>query len=203
MASSHATTVDEYLAELPAERRDVMSAVRDVVLRNLPDGYRESMQYGMIGYDIPLARYPNTYNGQPLCYAGLAAQKHHYSLYLMCAYGDERASDWLASEFRKAGKKLEMGKSCVRFRTLDDLPLDAIGRFIAHTPPDAFIARYESARAEAAARPARKSAAKAPATAKRAAGKTAVQKTAARKAAARRPAASKRGPSKRATGRAR
>lgn len=151
MASSRATTVEQYLDELPAERREVVSAVRDVVLRNLPDGYRESMQYGMIGYDIPLARYANTYNGQPLCYAGLAAQKHYYSLYLTCAYGDADELGWLASEFRKVGKKLDMGKSCVRFRKLDDLPLDIIGTFIARTPPDAFIAYYEAARARTVA----------------------------------------------------
>jgi hypothetical protein len=106
------------------------------------------MGFGMIGYTIPLERYPDTYNGQPLCYAGLAAQKHHYALYLMCAYGDPAEAEWLASEFRKAGKRLDMGKSCVRFRRLDDLPLDAIGRFVARTTPEAFIARYEAARAE-------------------------------------------------------
>ena len=147
MASSSATTVEQYLEELPADRREVMSAVRDVMLRNLPDGYRESMQFGVIGYDIPLERYPDTYNGQPLCYAGLAAQKRHFSLYLMCAYGDAGEHRWLVSEFRKAGKKLDMGKSCVRFRKLDDLPLDVIGQFIARTPPDEFIAYYEAARA--------------------------------------------------------
>jgi hypothetical protein len=148
MTSNHAAaTADEYLDALPPERRAVLAAVRDVVRRNLPAGYREGMGFGMIGYTIPLERYPDTYNGQPLCYAALAAQKNHYALYLMCAYGDAAATEWLASEFRKAGKRLDMGKSCVRFRRLDDLPLDAIGRFVARTTPEAFIARYEAARA--------------------------------------------------------
>jgi hypothetical protein len=148
MATDHAAaTVEEYLDALPPERRAVLSAVRDVVRRNLPAGYREEMGFGMIGYTIPLERYPDTYNGQPLCYASLAAQKNHYALYLMCAYGDPAEAEWLASELRKAGKRLDMGKSCVRFRRLDDLPLDAIGRFIARTTPETFIARHEAARA--------------------------------------------------------
>lgn len=146
MVSSSAPTVESYLASLPAERRAVMSAVRDVVRRNLPSGYRESMEYGMIGYGIPLERYPDTSNGQPLCYAGLAAQKHHYALYLMSAYGDGADADWLRDAFARAGKKLDMGKSCVRFKSLDDLPLPAIGEFIASVTPERFIARYEAAR---------------------------------------------------------
>lgn len=147
MASSKAATVDEYLRELPEERRAVIAAVRDVVLRNLPDGYRETMAFGMIGYGIPLERYADTYNKQPLSYAALAAQKNHYALYLMCAYQDPAQEQALRDAFAAAGKKLDMGKSCIRFRALDDLPLDAIGRIIAATPPDAFIARYEAVQA--------------------------------------------------------
>ena len=146
MVSSAATTVEGYLASLPAERRAVVSAVREVVRRNLPDGYRESMSSGMIGYGIPLERYPDTYNGQPLCYAALAAQKHHYSLYLMCAYSDEGDSQRLRDAFARAGKKLDMGKSCVRFKSLDDLPLPAIGELVASVSPEQFIARYERTR---------------------------------------------------------
>lgn len=148
MASSKAVTVDEYLRELPDDRRAVVAAVRDVVLRNLPDGYRESMSYGMIGYGIPLDRYPDTYNKQPLAYAALAAQKNYYALYLMCAYQDSAQERALRDAFAAAGKKLDMGKSCIRFKTLDDLPLDDIGRIIAGTPPDAFIAQHEAARAK-------------------------------------------------------
>jgi hypothetical protein len=147
MASSKAATVEEYLRELPEERRAVIAAVRDVVLRNLPDGYTETMAFGMIGYGIPLERYPDTYNKQPLSYAALAAQKNYYALYLMTPYVDGQEQQ-LRDAFAAAGKKLDMGKSCVRFKTLDDLPLDVIGRVIAATPPDDFIARYEAARAK-------------------------------------------------------
>jgi hypothetical protein len=147
MASSKAATVDEYLRELPDDRRAVVSAVRDVVLRNLPEGYRETMSYGMIGYGIPLERYPDTYNRQPLSFAAIAAQKSYYALYLMCAYQDPAQEQALRDAFAAAGKKLDMGKSCIRFKSLDDLPLDAIGHIIASTPPDAFIARHEAARA--------------------------------------------------------
>jgi hypothetical protein len=147
MARSDAATVEEYLAELPEERRRVVSAVRDAVLRHLPEGYRESMSYGMIGYCVPLERYPATYNGQPLSFAAIAAQKNYYALYLTCAYQDPAREQALRDAFAAAGKKLDMGKSCVRFKSLDDLPLEAIGRIIADTPVDAFIARHEEARA--------------------------------------------------------
>lgn len=146
MASSKAATVAEYLEELPEERRRVVSAVRDVILKNLPEGYEESMNWGMISYEIPLEQYPDTYNGQPLGVAALAAQKNNYSLYLLSVYQDSEQGEWLKEEFRKAGKKLDMGKSCVRFKKLDDLPLDVVGKVIAGTPPDAFIALYEQSR---------------------------------------------------------
>jgi len=151
MASSKAATVEQYLRELPEERRAVVSAVRDVVLRNLPAGYRESMAFGMIGYGVPLQDYPDTYNGQPLAYAALAAQKNYYALYLTTPYMDPAQEQWLRDEFKKAGKKLDMGKSCLIFKKLDDLPLDVIGKVIASTPPGEFIALYENARKQAAA----------------------------------------------------
>lgn len=147
MAGSKAATVEEYLAELLAERRAVMRRVREIILARLPAGYEETMNWGMISYEIPRERYPDTYNKQPLAYAGLAAQKNHYALYLMGAYSDPEAERWLRQEFEKAGKKLDMGKSCLRFRSLDQLPLDVIGEVIARTPPEAFIASYEAARA--------------------------------------------------------
>ena len=147
MVSSPERTIDGYLRSLPSERRAVVSAVRHVVLRSLPDGYSEAMGYGMIVYNIPLATYPDTYNGQPLCYAAIAAQKHHYSLYVTCADQGDANAEWLESEFARAGKKLDMGKSCVRFKSLDDLPLPAIGELIARTTPERFIAQYEASRA--------------------------------------------------------
>jgi hypothetical protein len=149
MAKSSAKTVDEYLEELPADRRAVISAVRNVILRNLPEGYQEAMNWGMISYEIPLARYPKTYNGQPLAYAALAAQKNHYAVYLNGIYQQGTTPGWFAEEFRKAGKKLDMGKSCVRFRKLDDLPLGAIGMAIARVKPEEFIAQFEQAHGSA------------------------------------------------------
>ncbi len=97
-------------------------------------------------WSVPLETYPDTYNGQPLCYAALAAQKNHFALYLMSVYGDPGEAKRLKEGFAKAGKKLDMGKSCVRFRRLEDLPLEVIGEIIAATSPDAFIARCEAAR---------------------------------------------------------
>jgi hypothetical protein len=149
MAQSKAPTVDAYLDELPPDRRAVVAAVRDTIRRNLPDGYREAMAFGMIGWGIPLERYPDTYNKQPLGCVALAAQKHYYALYLPCAYMDPAAEARLRGAFAAAGKKLDMGKSCVRFKRLEDLPLAAIGAFVAETPPEALIATYEAARARA------------------------------------------------------
>jgi hypothetical protein len=146
MASSKAPTVDAYLEELPPERRAIVASVRDLVLRNLPEGYRETMSWGMISYELPLERYPNTYNKQPLGYAALAAQKNNYTLYLNCVYQDDKRKKWLAREFKKAGKKLDMGKSCLHFERLEDLPLDAIAQVIASTPPEQYIAEYEASR---------------------------------------------------------
>jgi hypothetical protein len=146
MVSSRAPTVDEYLAELPPERRAIVASVRDLVRRNLPEGYRETMNWGMISYEIPLERYPDTYNKQPLGYAALAAQKNSYTLYLNSVYQDGERKKWLEHEFHKAGKKLDMGKSCLRFKRLEDLPLDVIARVIGSTPPEKFIEQHEASR---------------------------------------------------------
>lgn len=146
MAKSNAATVQEYLDELPEERRSVIATVRDVILRNLPEGYQERMSWGMICYEIPLERYPDTYNGQPLAYVALAAQKNHYAVYLTCTYQDQEKEAWFRDAYQKAGKKLDMGKSCLRFKKLQDLPLDVIGQAVAGTSPEEFIASYEAAR---------------------------------------------------------
>lgn len=146
MVRSRAETVEDYLSELPDERREVVSAVRDVIIENLPAGYQESMNRGMISYEIPLERYPDTYNGQPLAYIGLAAQKNHYALYLMGVYQDAELADWLQAEFEKSGKKYDMGKSCLRFRKLEDLPLDVIAEVVGRVTPDRLIAGYEASR---------------------------------------------------------
>ena len=148
MMQSAAATVDEYLAELPEDRRAVVAAARDLVLKHLPAGYRETMGFGMICWGIPLSEYPDTYNKQPLCYAALAAQKRHYALYLMNVYQDGDEERRLRDAFAAAGLKFDMGKSCLRFRRLEDLALDAVGATIASTPPPEFIARYEASRRE-------------------------------------------------------
>ena len=147
MVSSKATTVEEYLAELSAERRAEIEMVRDAVNAALPDGYREGIGFGMIGWVVPLDRYPDTYNKQPLAYASLAAQKNHNSLYLNCVYASPERTEKLKAAFAAAGKKLDMGKSCIRFRKADELPLDVIRAEIASTSPEEFITLYEEARA--------------------------------------------------------
>ncbi len=141
---SQADTPEAYLAELPEDRRAAVSAVRDVILANLPDGYVEAMQYGMLSYVVPLETYPETYNGQALAYISLANQKQKISLYLMGVYGDAESD--FRERFAAAGKKLDMGKSCVRFRRLDDLPLDVIAYEVSRVGVDDFIAHYEDAR---------------------------------------------------------
>jgi hypothetical protein len=146
MTRGKAKSVAGYLRELDPERRAVLTAVRTVVNANLPKGYTEALDYGMITWHIPLAKFPDTYNGQPLCYAALAAQKNHNALYLMGVYGDPRQDAYIKTEFSKRGLKLDMGKSCLRFKAVDDLPLEVIAEVIKSTPPAALIAMHESAR---------------------------------------------------------
>ena len=144
---SDAATVEQYLAELPSDRRPAIEAVRHVILTNLPRGFVEGMQYGMIGYYIPLERYPDTYNGQPLGIASLANQKRYMAVYLMGIYTNDYDARWFKERWEATGKRLDMGKSCVRFRKLDDVALDVLGDAIARTSAEEFIAAYEEARA--------------------------------------------------------
>lgn len=136
---SDAATVDEYLASLPDDRRAALEAVRAVVLANLPPGYEEAMNWGMITYQVPLAIEPDTYNGKPLMYAALASQKHHMAVYLTAVYADRESADRFQSRYLETGKRLDMGKSCIRFRDIDDLPLDLLGETIAATPVEDFV----------------------------------------------------------------
>ena len=145
---SEAHTVEGYLAELSADRRAAIEAVRDVILANLGEGYQESMQYGMIGYSVPHSIYPAGYHcdpRQPLPFAGLASQKNYMSVYLMGLYSDAKHEEWFRQQWARTGKKLDMGKSCIRFKKLDDLPLDLIGKTIARVPVKKHIAAYEKA----------------------------------------------------------
>ena len=147
MVRSDATTVGDYLTELPDDRRTAITAVRDVILDHLPAGFVEGMQYGMIGYYIPLERYPDTYNDEPLAIAALASQKRYMSLYLMGIYANEDDAWWFREKWTLSGKRLDMGKSCVRFRKLDDVPLDVVGAAIERTSAEDLIADYERSRA--------------------------------------------------------
>jgi uncharacterized protein YdhG (YjbR/CyaY superfamily) len=147
VVSSKAATPEDYIAELPPERAELVAHVRELVNANLPPGYSEGMGFGMIGWVLPLERYPDTYNGQPLVYAGLAAQKNHTALYLNCVYASEERSERLRAAYAAAGKKLDMGKSCIRFKRREDLSEDALAEAIRSVPVDEFIAEYESARA--------------------------------------------------------
>lgn len=146
MARSSAATVEEYLQELPPERAEALRAVRRVILNHLPPGYVETMNWGMICYEVPLARCPDTYNKQPLMYAALASQKRHMGLYLMCVYSHQGSRAAFEEKFRASGKKLDMGKSCVRFRKLEDLPLEVIGETVASTSVEEYIQQYRESR---------------------------------------------------------
>ncbi|MFY0578950.1 DUF1801 domain-containing protein [Cystobacter fuscus] len=144
---SKVTTVDQYLASLPEDRREALSAVRDVIRKNLDGDYEEGMQYGMIGYYVPHTVFPAGYHAdpkQPLPFASLASQKNHMAVYLMCVYGQPAQEQWFREAWAKTGKKLDMGKSCVRFKKLEDVALGVIGEAIRRMPAKKYIAHYTS-----------------------------------------------------------
>ena len=143
---SQAETPQEYLESLPEGRREAIAEVRQTILDNLPEGYEEAMQYGMLSYVIPLERYPETYNGQPLGYVSMASQKNYMSLYLMGIYGEVDGRNWFEAEAEKRGAKLDIGKACVRFRRLEDLQLDLVGEAVARIGVEDFIDKYERSR---------------------------------------------------------
>ena len=138
---SSAMTVEEYLAEIPSERRQAIDRVRQTILKNLPDGYEEAMNWGMITYQVPLEVYPDTYNKKPLMYAALANQKNHMAVYLTGIYMDEKLNQDFEEKYRATGKRYDVGKSCVRFRKLEDLPLELIGESIQAIDMEEFIER--------------------------------------------------------------
>ena len=146
MAQTKAVTVKAYLDELPEDRRKEIAKVRSVIRKNLPKGYEEAITLGMIAYQIPRKVLPDTYNGQPLCYAALAAHKSTNTVYLMGPYGSEALRKELESNFKKEGKKLDMGKSCVHFKSADDLSLPAIGKAVAAVPAAKYIEIYHASR---------------------------------------------------------
>ena len=143
---SKATTIEEYLARLPEDRRDAIAKVRRVILKHLPKGYEEVVQYGMLGYVVPLKAFPSGYlnrKNEPVPYVCLASQKNYMSIYLMSVYGPGEAE--FRKEYAATGKKLNMGKSCVRFKKIDDLALEVIGKAVARLPMKKWIAMCEAA----------------------------------------------------------
>ena len=147
MAHSDAPTPDAYLAELEPGRAAELGRVRDAVNGAMPDGYVESMAWGMISWEVPIELSGPTYNKQPLVYAALAAQKNYNALYLNCAYTSAERTERLRQAFAASGHKLDMGKSCLRFRRAADLNLDAIRAEIASATPAEYVALYAAARA--------------------------------------------------------
>ena len=145
---SKAKTVKAYLFELPEDRREVISTVREIILKNLPKGYEESMNWGMISYEIPLSLFPNTYNKQPLMYAALASQKNHMSIYMCGVYSNKNQLKKLKDSFAKMCVKPNMGKSCIRFKDVNKLPLKTIGELIAEYSVKDYIENYKNCRNE-------------------------------------------------------
>jgi uncharacterized protein DUF1801 len=141
-----ALTVNQWLASVPAERKDAINAVRDVVNEYLPKGYEETVDWGMLAWVVPLATLPNTHNGRPLLFAALGAHTKVMTLYLSCVYGDPKLRKEFEIAYKKTGKKLDMGGSCVHFKKLDDLPLDVVGNTIARVAVDKYVERYENSR---------------------------------------------------------
>ena len=139
MVSSDAVTVEVYLEELPEGRREIITKVRETILEKLPSGYEETMNWGMITYQVPLEIHPDTYNGKPLMFAGLASQKRHCSLYLMPVYQNPENLIKIQNAYKKIGKKPSMGKSCLRFTSLTNLPLTLLGEMIAECQMADFV----------------------------------------------------------------
>lgn len=146
MPASAAATADDFLAALPADRRAAATKLRTLIRKHLPQGYEEAVVKGTLVYQVPLSQYPDTYNGQPSWYVALASQKSYLSLYLMGAYGDAGLRKRLEAGFKAAGKKLDMGKSCIHFKQADDLALPVIADLVAAVPMAKWIAMARAAR---------------------------------------------------------
>jgi hypothetical protein len=147
MAKDVVLTPEQYLAALPEASRIRISAVRDLVVRSLPAGYREAVVSGMLTWSIPLSYYPETYNRQPLACVALAARKQYCTLHLMPLYQNPEREQRLRAAYEAAGRKLDLGKACIRFREPGDLHPEAIAAVLADLTPDTFIAEHEAARA--------------------------------------------------------
>src|SRR5499427_10523869 len=143
---SNVKTPAQYVASLPADRAKTIATVRAFVNKHIPRGYDECLVWGTIGWTIPLSRYPDTHNKQPICYVALSSQKNYCSLYLMGAFWSAEQLEQLKAAFKAAGKKLDMGKCCVPFETPENLPLEAIGKLISSISSEEWIEMYEQSR---------------------------------------------------------
>ena len=146
MPSRARQTPEAFLAGLPTAVAAQVREVRDVVRRHLPRGYEEAVRKNMIVWEVPLERYPDTYNGRPLWYAALAAEKSYLSLHLMPLYGSKALQERLEAGFQAAGKKLDMGKACIHFKTAGDLALEVVGEIVASVPLDQWVQIAKAAR---------------------------------------------------------
>lgn len=172
----------EYLASLPEDRRKALEAIRKVIRANIDKDFEEGMQYGMLGYYLPHSKYPSGYHcapEQPLPFASVASQKNHIGLYLFCIYCDPGEQETFAREWLASGKKLDMGKSCVRVKKLEDIPLDVVGRAFKRATAKKFVAAYEASLAGSASKKpaAKKAPPKKKAAKKKAAGRVAAKRT--------------------------
>lgn len=145
---SSAKSPDEYIASLPPERREVISKLRGVIVKNLPQGFEETIGYGMLGYVVPHSVYPKGYHCDPkvpLPYINLASQKNFVALYAMSLYSSGKLHEWFANEYPKHCRtKLDMGKACVRFKKMDDIPYDLVGELASKLTPQQWIEICES-----------------------------------------------------------
>ncbi len=179
-----ASTVDQYLAALPADRRAALTAVRKAINRSLPRGYEEGLQFGMISWYVPLSTYPAGYGENakvPLPLISLGSPKSYMTLHMLCFYGNHALHDWFVDAYQKSGKTLDMGKGCVRFKTLDALALDVVGRTLARVTPAQHVASYQAMRGGRASGAAKKPAAKKPAAKKATAKKATAKKATTRR----------------------
>lgn len=198
---SQATTIEAYLQSLPDDRREAVQAVREVINRNIDNQFAEGMQYGMPAWFVPHSVYPAGYHcdpQQPVPFASVASQKNHVAIYMFCIYCLPGEAEWFAQQWKATGKRLDMGKGCVRFKRLEDVPLDLIGEAVRRATITRFLEHYESvvkpgSRAAGAKKSSRKPAAKKPATKTTASKKAADRKAAGKKATSRKPAAKKTG----------
>lgn len=139
-------TVKEWLASVPAERKEAVDTVRTVINKNLPKGYEETVDWGMLAWVVPLSRFPNTHNDHPLMLAALGAHRKLMTVYLMTVYADTKFRKEFQDAYKKSGKKLNMGGSCVHFKTLDDLPLDVLADTVSRVTVDDYVRIYEDSR---------------------------------------------------------